>query len=142
MVNLPPEDRPDTIDVGAVIGISIQHEDDPRLEDERQTWSIATRRGQATHSADELLVGLCDDGCRVRHEVIDRLVARAGDDERTLPALLDAAVKDSSWQGRDADVMSLRKFEADLGNPVLRLAEKDPQPEMRWSASFALQLRR
>lgn len=79
-VQLPPEDQPDTIDIGPVKGIPIFHDDDPRLEEDRALWSAATRKAQALHSADELLAGLRDHDWRVRHESVDRLVARAKDE--------------------------------------------------------------
>ena len=90
-VQLPPEDQPDTIDVGPVKGIPIFHDDDPRLEEDRALWSAALRKAQALHSPDELLSGLRDHNWRVRHESVDRLVARAKDDPRTLPALISLA---------------------------------------------------
>ena len=44
----------------------------------------------------------------VRHESVDRLVARAHDDPRTLPALLDLAAHDPAWQVRDEAVWRLQ----------------------------------
>jgi hypothetical protein len=80
-----PHDQPDAIDIGPVHGIPIIDPDDPRFQSERHAWSEARARAQAMHSADELLQGLRDDDWMVRFEVVDRLVARAHDDERTVP---------------------------------------------------------
>ena len=88
MGKLPPEDQPDAIHIGPVGPIPIFHEDDPRLADDRAAWSAARKKAQAMHSADDLLDGLTHADWRVRHQVIDRLIARARDDARTLPVLL------------------------------------------------------
>jgi hypothetical protein len=95
MANLPPEDQPDTVSIGPVEGIPVHYEDDPRLEAEHRRWSVARRKAQAMHGVDELLRGLHDDDWRVRHEVVDRLVARGKDDPRTLPELLTAGEEGS-----------------------------------------------
>jgi HEAT repeat protein len=105
MDELPPEDQPDTIQIGPVGPIPVFHEDDPRLADDRAAWASARRKAQAMLSADELLDGLADPDWRVRHEVVDRLIARAREDPRTLPALLRAAMQDEAWQVRDAVTM-------------------------------------
>jgi hypothetical protein len=109
MTMLPPEDQPDAIDIGPVRGIPIIDPDDPRFEGERRAWSQARAKAQAMHSADELLQGLCDDDWMVRFEVVDRLIARARDDERTVPALL-AAADDSVPAVRETVVMRLCHF--------------------------------
>jgi hypothetical protein len=136
--NLPPEDQPDVIYIGPVGPIPIIHEDDPRFEEERAAWSAATRKAQAMHSADELLDGLKDADLRVRQEVVDRLIARAGDDERTLPALLQVATHDGAWEVRDAVIMRLNEFEPEKVRPVLLEALGDPNPEVSWAARFSL----
>jgi HEAT repeat protein len=136
---LPPEDRPDTISVGPVRDIPVYHEDDPRLADERAQWSAARRVAQAAHSADELLAGLGHEDWRVRHEVIDRLVARAADDERTLPALIACLADDPAWQVRSVAAMSLKAFPDDVVRTSLeRAAAADLHDEVRSSALFAL----
>ena len=89
------------------------------------------------HSADDLLAGLRHDDWMVRHEVVDRLVARAHDDPRTAPALLEAAT-DEVWQVRDAVVMRLNEFPSDSTIAVLRLALADDEDEVRWAASYSL----
>jgi hypothetical protein len=137
-VELPPEDRPDTIDIGPVKGIPVFHDDDPRLTEERAAWSAARRRAQALHSADELVSGMSDPDWRVRHETVDRLIARARDDSRTLPRLLRAATTDDAWQVRDAVVMRLHEFDQDAVLPVLRQAESDAVSDVRWSARYSL----
>jgi hypothetical protein len=110
---LPPEDRPDEFWIGEVGPIPIQYDDDPRLAEDRHAWSKATARAQAMHSADELLAGLVDPDWRVRYEVVDRLIAIARDDRRTLPALLKALVHDAAWQVRDAVALRMSDFERD-----------------------------
>jgi HEAT repeat protein len=136
--DLPREDQPDNIDIGPVRGIPIIHDDDPRFAEERAAWSRAGAGAQAMHSADALLGGLRDDDWMVRHEVIDRLVARAGDDPRTGPALIVAA-GDSSWEVRSAAVMQLGHFGAALVERV-RAALTDEHPEVRDSAGLALEM--
>lgn len=130
----PSGDERGTIDIGPVVGIPILHEDDPQLA----AWSAARRTAQALHSADELLAGLIDQDWRVRHQCVDRVIARAGNDPRTLPALLGLASSDETWQVRDAVVMRLGDFAADAVLDTLHAAEADPHPEVRWSAAYSL----
>jgi HEAT repeat protein len=137
-VELPPEDQPDTIDIGFVKGIPIFHDDDPRLEDDKARWSAATRKAQALHSPDELLAGLRDHDWRVRHQSIDRLVARAKEDPRTLPAVISAALSDKTWEVRDAAVMRLMDFPSTDSISALRQAQHDQHPEVQESASYGL----
>jgi hypothetical protein len=110
-VELPPEDRPDTGDVGPIKGIPIFHDDDPRLTEERASWSAATRTAQALRSSDELISGMSDPDWRVRHETVDRLIARAREDNRTLPTLIRVATTADAWQLRDAVAMRLHEFD-------------------------------
>jgi hypothetical protein len=138
VATLPPEDQPDTIDVGPVRGIPIVHDDDPRFAEERAAWSRARAKAQAMHSADELLAGLRDDNWMVRHEAIDRLVARAGDDPRTAPALL-AAAHDDAWQVRDAVLLQLRRYGPE-GRDAIAAAISDSHPDVRETAKLALNM--
>lgn len=137
-VELPPEDQPYVIDVGSVKGIPILHDDDPRLTEDRAKWSAATKKAQTLHSPDELLAGLRDPDWRVRHESVDRLVARAKDDSRTLPTLLETALSDEAWQVRDAVVMRLIDFDPSEVLDVLDRASRDPYPDVRESALYAI----
>jgi HEAT repeat protein len=136
---LPPEDRPDTIDIGPVKGIPIIHDDDPRFEKDRAAWSAARKRAQAMITADELLAGLQDADWRVRHDVVDRLIARAAADPRTPPALLRALAKDPSWQVRNAVAMRLHEFDPAVVAPALERALDDTESKVRWSARYSLQ---
>jgi HEAT repeat protein len=138
MANLPPEDQPDTVSIGPVEGIPVHYEDDPRLEAEHRRWSVARRKAQAMHVVDELLRGLHDDDWRVRHEVVDRLVARGKDDPRTLPELLTAGEEDRALKVREAVLLRLSEFDRELDLPVLHEAADDPQSEVRWAASHSL----
>ncbi|MGA8725203.1 MAG: HEAT repeat domain-containing protein [Acidimicrobiales bacterium] len=138
MASLPPEDQPDTIDLGPVKGIPVQYEDDPRRHEESQAWSTARKKAQAMHSPDDLLRGLGDDDWRVRFEVVDRLIARGSGDPRTLLALLAAATSDSSSEVRECVLMRLHRFDAATVRPVLHAAANDEQPEVRWCARFSL----
>ncbi len=138
MGELPPEDQPDTVSVGPIRGIPVLHEDDPRFADERIAWSRATAVAQALHSPEELLGGLGSENWMVRHESIDRLIARARSDARTLPALLDAAGRDPAWQVREAILIRLHEFPGDGTVAVLRHGLDDDHPGVRWSAGFSL----
>lgn len=94
--------------------------------------------GRRPCSTDELLRGLEDDDWRVRHEVIDRAIARASDDRRTLPTLLCLLATDPAWEVRDAIAIVLNKFDQAQVGPALRTATRDPHPEVRWSARYSL----
>jgi hypothetical protein len=74
--DLPPEDQPENFDSGPIQGISIHFDDDPRFEADRLARTSARQKAQAMHTVDDLLAGLMDDDWRVRHEVVDRLIAR------------------------------------------------------------------
>ena len=119
MPELPPEDGPDEIWVGPVGPIPVHYDGDPRRIDDQAAWSKAAGRAQAMHSADELLQGLVDPDWRVRHEVVDRLIARAREDHRTLPALLKALAEDPAWQVRDAVAIRMSDFDPDAVMPSL-----------------------
>ncbi len=134
----PPEDQPDVIYVGPVGPIPVFHDDDPRLEEDRTAWSMARAVAQALHSVDDLLIGLTDQDWRVRHEVVDRLIARGGSDPRTVPALVIAVERDDSWQVRDAVVMRLHEFDPATVRPVLLRALEDDHEEVRQSARHSL----
>lgn len=134
---LPPEDGPDEIWVGPVGPIPVHYDDDPRLVDDQVAWSEAAARAQGMLSADELLRGLVDPDWRVRHAVVDRLIARARD-HRTLPALLKALADDPAWQVRDAVAIRLSDFEPDAVMPSLLAARGDTHLEVHWSVEFAI----
>lgn len=130
--------QPDTISIGPVTGIPIYRESDPRDAEEDVGWSAARKKAQALHSADELLSGFGDQDWRVRHECVDRLIARARSDPRTFPALIEAATSDEAWQVRDAVVLRLCDFDLRSVIDVLHAAAGDPHPEVRWSAAYSL----
>jgi HEAT repeat protein len=136
MTKLPPDDQPDAIDIGPVRGIPIIELDDPRFEDERRAWSAARARAQAMHSADDLLQGLHDTNWMVRLEVVDRLIARARDDKRTLPALITAA-DDSVPAVREVVVMRLHIFADERAVMAIHRAMSDEDPDVRWAAEYA-----
>jgi HEAT repeat protein len=81
---------------------------------------------------------MSDPDWRVRHETVDRLIARARGDERTLPTLLQVATTDDAWQVRDAVVMRLYEFDRDDVLPTLHEAERDDVSDVRWSARYSL----
>jgi hypothetical protein len=85
------------------------------------------------------LLGLHDHDWPVRHESVDRLVARGKDDRRTLPALIAAGLSDKPWQVRDAAVMRLIDFRSTDSIAALRQARHDHHPEVRESATYCLQ---
>lgn len=74
----------------------------------------------------------------IRHQSVDRLVARGRHDRRTLLALLEAAAHDRSWEVRDAVVMRLWEFRPDAVLPVLQAAAHDGHRDVRWTARFGL----
>lgn len=137
--HLPPDDQPDEIWVGPVGPIPVYYEDDPRLAPERAKWHDANLRSQAMLTPSELIAGLEDEDWRVRVGAVDRLVARAGDDERTVPSLIEHLLKDPDWQVRDTVALALKAFPGD-GRVLkaLRIASADENEEVRWSVGFAL----
>jgi HEAT repeat protein len=137
VTTLPPEDQPDAIDIGPVRGIPIIEPDDPRFDSERRAWSEARSKAQAMHSADELLRGLRDDDWMVRFEVIDRLIARAADDERTVPALVVAA-DDPVVAVRETVVMRLGRFSDERAVVAIHRALLDEDADVRSAAEYAL----
>lgn len=139
MEQLPPEDQPDIIDIGPIDSIPVFDEDDPRLDHDRQLWAAARTKAQAMHTADELLRALqADPDWRVRHEVVDRLIARGRDDERALRALIRSVRADAAWQVRDAVAMRLHEFDPRRVVPALISATSDTHPEVRSSARYSL----
>jgi HEAT repeat protein len=88
------------------------------------------------HSADDLLQGLHDTDWMVRFEVVDRLIARAREDERTLTALI-AAANDSVPAVREVVVMRLHNFDDERALIAIRRAMSDDDPDVRWAAEFA-----
>jgi HEAT repeat protein len=138
MADLPPEDRPDDISIGPIGSIPIIDEDDPRFEAERAAWSAANKKAQALHSADELLQGVGDADWRVRHESVQRLVARWSDDPRTLDAIMSLATGDEAWQVRGTAVMKLLEFDPTHVEATARRALEDEHQDVRWSAQYVL----
>jgi HEAT repeat protein len=135
---LPPDDQPDEVYMGPVGPIPVHYDDDLRLADERAAWSNAAKIAQSLITADELIGGMRHSNWRVRHDVVDRLVARAGDDDRAIPTLIAAIDSDPAWEVRDAAVMALRWPDDDRVRAVLERALDDGHPEVRWSASYKL----
>ena len=134
----PSADQPDTIWIGPVGPIPVFHDDDPRLQVDREEGRRFAAIVDAMHSADELLAGLRHPEDEVRWRVIDRLLARAGNDPRTVPAMIEALRADPSWKVRDTIAMRF----AGLTDPriivALRRAMNDDHEEVRWSARYAL----
>jgi hypothetical protein len=138
VTDLPPDDQPDTIDVGPVHDIPVHYVEDPRLVDERAALSSARANAQARHTPDELLAGLDDPDWRVRHEVIDRLAVRAEADPRTPHALIRTLATDPAWEVRSAAAMAIQRFHGPDVVTALRAACLDPHDEVRESAEFSL----
>lgn len=128
----------DEIWIGPVGPIRVWDENDPEFIAERAAWHEPRARAYAMVTVEDHLAGLADPDWRCRHEVIDRLVARGKSDPRTLPALLNALKSDQAWQVRDCIAMKLYEFPVDRVELALREAERDPHPEVRWSARFSL----
>ena len=89
------------------------------------------------HTTDALLDGLSNENWRVRHGVVDRLVARGKADPRTLPALIVAA-GDPESAVRDAVIMRLGEFDDPRAHAAITRALGDPDDEVRWSAEYRL----
>jgi len=138
MSSLLPEDQPDVVWIDPVGPIPIIEDDDPRFVEERAAWSKARAKAQALHSADELVSGVHDSDWRVRHESIDRLVARWPDDPRPLASLLQLAEHDPAWQVRSEATIPLIRFDPDRVEPAVRRVLKDPVGDVRWAANFVL----
>jgi hypothetical protein len=138
MNELPPEDQPDVVSIGPVGPMPIHYEDDPRLEDERASWSEARKKARALHSAEEPLEGVADDDWKVRFESVDRLAARWHDDARTLPTLLELTEHDPAWQVGDRGMMRLLDFDRDSVVPTAWRGLNDPSADVRWSVNFVL----
>jgi HEAT repeat protein len=136
--NADPEDWPATVEPGRRASAPIVADSDPHPQDEKSAWFAAARTAQDLYTADELLWGLRHHDWHVRVESVSRLIVRARNDERTLPALLEAAIHDRSWDVRDAVVSSLTDFPSGSVLPVLQAAAHDPHQAVRWSAEFAL----
>jgi HEAT repeat protein len=100
--------------------------------------SKARRKAEAMHSAEELQRGLHDGDWRVRHEVVQRLIASGTDDPEALPALLMAAREDTAWQVRCAALICLSEFGPGSVLPTLRAAVTDPLPDVRRAAWYSL----
>ena len=135
MTDIQPGDE---IWIGPVGPIHVRDEHDPEWVVEQAAWREPRARAYAMVTVDDHLVGLKDPDWRCRFEVIDRLIARGRTDPRTLPALLDAVKSDASWEVRDYIAFRLGDFPAEAVEGALRLAEKDPHPEVRRSARDSL----
>jgi HEAT repeat protein len=137
VANLPPEDQPDELRIGPVF-VPIIEDDDPRYLEEQAAWSHARRTAQALHSWDELMGGTQHPDWRVRCEATDRLAARWLDHPGTLPRLLELAADDARPEVRDSAVLRLVDFETHAVRAVLEDAAQDSDPDVRWSANYAL----
>lgn len=133
-----PEDQPDEIWIGRVGPIPVFHDDDPRLEDENARWVVARSIAQALETADELLDGLHSAEWRVRHDVVDRLIARAADDERTVPELVVALRSDPNEKVREQVAMAFHAVNDSRVVEALGIALGDPSEEVRAAARFSL----
>ena len=139
MTQLPPEDQPDAIWIDHVGSIPVHYDDDPRFEVEKAARSEGIRQAQAMHTADDLLAGMVADDWHVRIEVIDRLIARAKEDDRTVPVLLQALRADAVPDVRLGVALGLAWFEGDVRVVAgLREALSDPDEDVRDCARQSL----
>jgi HEAT repeat protein len=74
----------------------------------------------------------------VRHESVDRLVARWSKDARTVDALIELASADPAWQVRSRAMMRLDEFDLERVEPTLQGGLDDRHEDVRWSARFIL----
>lgn len=133
-----PSDRDifvgDELWIGPVGPIPVVADDDEISRQREQFAEVV----DALHTADELLSGLDDPRGDVRWRTIDRLVARAGRDPRTVPRLIRALAEDPDWRVRDAVAMRLFEFEDARIQPALEAALTDEHEDVRWSAQYGL----
>ena len=120
------------------ISVPIIEDDDPRYLDEQAAWSNATRTAQALHSWDELKGGTQHPDWRVRSEAATRLAARWSDHPGTLSRLPALATTDARPEVRDTAVMRLVDFPTHAVRATLEVAAHDSDPDVRWSANYAL----
>jgi HEAT repeats len=111
---------------------------DPRFAVEREAWTLAARKAQSLHSADELLAGVADDDWHVRYESIDRLKGRWHDHDRTFPVLAELAERDSKWHVRGKALTALLDFDRDEVASIAERAMQDPSTHVRWDANVVL----
>jgi hypothetical protein len=137
-----------SFDLEPIEGIPVT-DDDARALAEPDPYVQACAVAQAMHSADELVMGMGHGDWMVRCEVINRLLARAPDDERTIPVLVDHLQHDESPDVRGAIARatwwlapSRRGGEHhphhDLIVEGLLAAERDPDSEVRWAVQSSL----
>jgi HEAT repeat protein len=138
MTERPSADQPDAIWIGPVGPIPVFHDDDPRLEADKVAGRRFAAVADGMHSAEELLAGLHHPEAEVRWRVVDRLVARAGSDARTVPVMLDVLRSDPSWKVRDAIAMAFSGFHDQRVVLALHQALTDDHEEVRWAARYAL----
>ena len=101
---------------------------------------MAAAAADAMVTPDELLRGIRSDDWHIRVWVVDRLMARTRDDERLVPALLEALRVDAAWQVRDQIAIALgRLVEDDRVSRALSDAQDDECPEVRTSAGISLE---
>jgi len=140
MNDLPKQDQPDEIWIGPVGPIPVHYADDPRLDSERRAWKEAATRVDGLNTPDELLEALSSDEWQVRVWVIDRLMARASNDGRLVPALIDHLIADPAWEVRARIAIKLTRYPGDRRvNAALHKAQGDSNSEVRESVTYALE---
>ena len=138
-----------SFDLGPIKGIPVVDVDDLDLLAPTDAYVQACAVAQAMHSADELVAGMGHGDWMVRWQVIDRLLARAPDDERTIPVLVDHLRHDESPDVRGAIAMALRWLSParrggehhphhDVIVAALLAAECDPDSGVRWDVQNSL----
>lgn len=126
----------DSLWIGPVGPINVSDKPTPR----RIAAAAGAARAQKLLTIDEHLDVLrAEPDEWVRYEVVPRLEARGRDDARTVPALIDALANDPSAAVRDAAAMALVGHVDKEGVPdALTHALADEDPDVRWSAAYAL----
>ena len=138
-----------SFDLGPIKGIPVVDDDDARALAATDPYVQACAVAQAMHSADELVAGMDHGDSMVRSEVIDRLLARAPDDERTIPVLVDHLRHDESPDVRGAIARALwwlaparrlgeHHARHDLIVAALLAAESDRDSWVRWDVQNSL----
>lgn len=112
---------------------------EPSAQESRQAAEDAAA-ADAMHTPEELQRGMHHERAGVRWRVVDRLIARGGDHENTVPTFLDVMEHDSSPVVRGNVAFKMHRFidDARILAALERCAQSDPDEEVRSDARYSL----